>query len=381
MTGMHRGVGSGNPLIVSAFHTSLVHQFLIIGVVVIVLALAWNVARAIQFRRQAATHGGDAEHASPGWASRRRASCFGCCSASSGPWTGCSSCSPSMPIGLPGGVLSPAASGAPGWVQHVVNVGVTVWSNHPITAAASAVWIQLGIGIGLLVAPRGVWSRAAGLVSAGWGLVVWVFGEALGGLFTPGASWLFGLPGAALFYVVAGLLLALPEASWRTAALGRRLLRCLGALFVAMGVVQAWPGRGFWAGRAAHHAAPGLVTAMASQMSQIPQPGVLASAVRAFGGFDAEHGWGVNLFVVIALLGIGVCLLTGERRLARIGVLAAVVVCLADWVLVQDFGFFGGIGTDPNSMLPTSFLLVVGYLAMIAPAAVQAPRGLGVAGR
>jgi cytochrome oxidase Cu insertion factor (SCO1/SenC/PrrC family) len=373
MTGMHRGVGSGNPLIVSAFHTSLVHQFLIIGVVVVVLALAWNAVRAFQFRRQAASPAANVDaHLARGGEPQARVVLrllFGAL------WTldGLLQLQPSMPIGLPGGVLSPAASGAPDWVQHVVNVGVTLWSNHPITAAASAVWIQLGIGIGLLVAPRGAWSRSAGMVSAGWGLVVWVFGEALGGLFTPGSSWLFGLPGAALFYVVAGLLLALPEASWRTAALGRRLLRCLGALFVAMGVLQAWPGRGFWAGRATHHAAPGLVTSMASQMAQVPQPGVLASAVRSFGSFDAEHGWGVNLFVVIALLGIGVCLLSGERRLARVGVLAAIVVCLANWVLVQDFGFFGGVGTDPNSMLPTSFLLVVGYLAMVAPAAAQAP--------
>ena len=89
-------------------------------------------------------------------------------------------------------------------------------------------------------------------------------------------------------------------------------------------------------------------------MAQVPQPGVLASVLRSFASFDAEHGWGVNLFVVIALLSIGACLLTGERRLVRVGVVAGVVVCLANWVLVQDLGFFGGVGTDPNSMLPTS---------------------------
>jgi cytochrome oxidase Cu insertion factor (SCO1/SenC/PrrC family) len=45
-------------------------------------------------------------------------------------------------------------------------------------------------------------------------------------------------------------------------------------------------------------------------------------------------------------------------------VIAAVVLCLADWVLVQDFGFLGGLGTDPNSMIPTIFLLAGGYLAL-----------------
>ena len=90
-----------------------------------------------------------------------------------------------------------------------VNFGATIWSNHPVTAAAATVWIQVGIGVFLLVAPRGYWSRSARAVSAGWGLVVWVFGEAFGGIFAPGASWLFGAPGAVLFYVVAGVLVAL----------------------------------------------------------------------------------------------------------------------------------------------------------------------------
>jgi cytochrome oxidase Cu insertion factor (SCO1/SenC/PrrC family) len=372
MTGMRRGVGSSNPLVVSAFHTSLAHQFLLIGLIVVVLALGWNAVRAIQFRHQAA--GAPAPAAPLHQLAEPQARLilrllFGAL------WTldGLLQLQPSMPIGLPGGVLSPSASGAPDWVQHVVNVGVTVWSNHPITAAASAVWIQLGIGIGLLVAPRGTWSRCAGLASASWGMVVWVLGEAFGGLLTPGGSWLFGLPGAALLYVVAGALLSLPESSWRTPALGRRLLRGLGALFVAMGVLQAWPGRGTWAGHATAHGAPGLVTAMASVMAQVPQPHVLASAVRSFGSFDGAHGWGVNLFVVSALLLIGGCLLSAERRLASFGVIAGVVLCLATWVLVQDWGFFGGVGTDPNSMLPTCFLLVVGYLAMVAPAQAQAP--------
>ena len=31
---------------------------------------------------------------------------------------------------------------------------------------------------------------------------------------------------------------------------------------------------------------------------------------------------------------------------------------LADWVLIEDFGVFGGTGTDPNSMLPLLLLLV-----------------------
>ena len=87
-------------------------------------------------------------------------------------------------------------------------------------AGASAVWIQVGIGIWLIVAARGPLSRLAGLVSVGWGLVVWVFGEAFGGIFAPGLTWLFGAPGAVLIYAVAGALIALPERAWHTPSAG-----------------------------------------------------------------------------------------------------------------------------------------------------------------
>ena len=103
---------------------------------------------------------------------------------------------PRMAIGLPSQVIEPAAASSPTWVQHVVNWGGTSWSYHPLQAGAAAVWIQVGIGIWLLAAARGPLSRLAGLASAGWGLVVWVFGESFGGIFAPGLTWLFGAPGA-----------------------------------------------------------------------------------------------------------------------------------------------------------------------------------------
>jgi cytochrome oxidase Cu insertion factor (SCO1/SenC/PrrC family) len=40
------------------------------------------------------------------------------------------------------------------------------------------------------------------------------------------------------------------------------------------------------------------------------------------------------------------------------------VFCLADWVLVEDLGFLGGLGTDPNSMIPWILLFSAGYLAL-----------------
>jgi cytochrome oxidase Cu insertion factor (SCO1/SenC/PrrC family) len=84
----------------------------------------------------------------------------------------------------------------------------------------------------------------------------------------------------------------------------------------------------------------------------------------------------VNLFVVVALAVIGAAFLSGRLRLVRPAVIAFVVLCLADWVLIEDFGFLGGLGTDPNSMIPFALLAVSGYLALApepAPAAAPAP--------
>jgi cytochrome oxidase Cu insertion factor (SCO1/SenC/PrrC family) len=49
-------------------------------------------------------------------------------------------------------------------------------------------------------------------------------------------------------------------------------------------------------------------------------------------------------------------------------------------VLIEDFGFFGGLGTDPNSMIPMLLLIVAGFLALTpAPAAAASPAPAAVA--
>ncbi len=260
-------------------------------------------------------------------------------------------------------------------MQHVVNWAGTSWSYHPIQAGASAVWIQVGIGVWLIAARRGPWSRLAGLASLGWGLVVWVFGEAFGGIFAPGLTWLFGAPGAVLFYCAAGMLIALPERHWRTPQLGRTILAVLGAFFIGMAVLQAWPGRGFWQGTPHGHS--GTLAGMVRSMAATPQPALFAAWVRGFASFTAAHGFAVNLFAVIALAAVGAGLAAagaGQPKLLRLTVIAAVVLCLADWVLIEDFGFFGGLGTDPNSMIPMVLVVVAGYLALTrAPVPVTEP--------
>jgi cytochrome oxidase Cu insertion factor (SCO1/SenC/PrrC family) len=349
---MNSGLDPNDPVIVAAFRSALLHQGGIALAIVVFLLLLWATARTWRTAPPAAT-GMPAAREVP--ARRLLRIGFGLI------WIldGLLQAQPKMAAGLPSLVIAPTAASSPSWVQHVVNWAGTIWSYHPIQAGAASVWIQIGIGAWLLVAVRGPWSRLAGAASVSWGLVVWVFGEAFGGIFTQGLSFLSGAPGAVLIYVVAGALIAMPEKAWRSARLGRLLLSGIGLFFIGMAVLQAWPGRGFWQG-----GKNGSLTGMIGEMVSTPQPHYLHQIVSGAESFSAAHGWAVNLFAVIVLAALGVLFLSGQRWLIRYAVWFGVFFCLADWLLVQDLGFLGGVGTDPNSMIPMILLFGAGYLAL-----------------
>ena len=365
MPGMNSGLNAADPTVVAAFRAALLHQGLIALAIFAVLSVVW-----VSVRGQAENATGAAArvaHPEPAGHQVLRIG-FGLL------WLfdGILQAQPRMAVGLPSQVIEPTAASSPHWVQHLVNWAGTTWSYHPVQAGASAVWIQIGIGLWLLAAPRGLSARLAGLAALAWGLVVWVFGESFGGIFAPGLTWLFGAPGAALVYAVAGALLALPDRSWRTPRLGRAVLRGLGLFLVGMAVLQAWPGRGFWQGHLGGQ--PGTLAGMVQSMAGTSQPRFLASLVSGFGALVSDHGFAVNLVAVVALAVIGACFLTGRREVARPALAAFLALCFADWVLVEDFGFLGGLGTDPNSMIPMALLAAGGFLALTpAPAEVTAP--------
>lgn len=372
MPGMNTGLNAGDPAVVAAFRRVLEHQAVIALAIFAVLGFGWLASRLL--RPSADARPGPARRPSGLPAGRQLLAVgFG------NLWLfdGFLQLQPKMALGLPSQVIEPTAASSPSWVQHVVNWAATAWSYHPTQAAAAAVWIQVGLGIWLLAAPRGAMSRLAGLASAGWGLVVWVFGESFGGIFAPGLSWLSGAPGAAAIYVAAGVLLALPDSAWRSPRLGRCCLAGLGVFLAGMAVLQAWPGRGSWQGTV--HGQPGVLAGMAQAMSLTPQPGFLAGWLVAFAHFDQAHGFAVNLVVVTALAVSGTAFASGRSQLIRPALAGFAVLCLADWVLVQDLGFLGGLGTDPNSMIPLILLAVGCYLALTRPTT-QAAEAAGVVG-
>jgi cytochrome oxidase Cu insertion factor (SCO1/SenC/PrrC family) len=357
---MNSGINVSDSQVVSAFMSALLHQGLIALLIFATLVVTWVTARElITGGSRAAEEAARAARAPEPAGRELLRTGFGII------WLfdGILQAQPKMAVGLPSQVIEPTAASSPHWVQALVNWGGTNWSYHPIQVGAAAVWIQVGIGVWLLAARSGWLSRAAGLASIGWGLVVWAFGESFGGVFAPGLSWLTGAPGAVLIYVIAGALIALPDRAWHTRRLGQFVVAGTGLFLIGMAVLQAWPGRGFWQGGSASQ--PGSLASMTGSMSQLSQPSFLASLVRGFTTLDETHGFAVNLLVVIALAGIGLAFVSLRPALLRPALIAFGVLCLADWVLVQDFGFLGGLGTDPNSMIPMILLVTGGYLALV----------------
>ena len=377
MPGMNSGLNPASPILVSAFRSALLQQWVIVALIFLLLLIAWGATRTAMSGSLTGTLRGGTAAAGQAWREPRARRVLRVGFGILWLFDGLLQAQPQMAGGLADQVIRPSAATSPGWVRQLVNWGVTVWDYHPVSAAAATVWIQVGIGLWLIVAVRGRSARAAGLAGVAWGLIVWVFGESFGGIFAPGLTVLFGAPGAALLYAAAGALVALPERAWDGPRLCRLLSAVTGAFFLGMTLLQAWPGRGFWQGTP--HGKPGSLAVMIDDMAGTAQPHPIEAVVSGFGNFTAAHGFAVNLAVVIALalIGAGLCAAAflagrGSRAGARLGLLtvgAAVVFCLADWLLVEDLGFFGGLGTDPNSMVPLVVLLAAGYLGMA-----QAPR-------
>jgi cytochrome oxidase Cu insertion factor (SCO1/SenC/PrrC family) len=365
--GMTSGVHTNDPVLQAAFWSALLRQVGIIAVLFLALLLAYGLLRR---RFAGAPAPATADMAAEPRARRILRVSFGIL------WVvdGILQVQPQMAAGLPSQVVQPAASSSPGWVQAVVNAGGTIWSFHPVQAAAAAVWIQVGIGLWMLASRDGWSSRLAGLSGAAWGLIVWVFGEAFGAIFAPGLSWLSGAPGAVTLYIVAGVLLVLPARAWTGHTLGRLLLAGTGACWLGLALLQAWPGRGYWQG-----GDDGTLTSMIEDMAGLAQPAPQARMINGVAAFTSAHGFEVNLVAVatLALAGLGLiagagwpagparlrAALPARPRVLRIVIPAATALCLIVWVLIQDLGVPGGLGTDPNSMVPWVVLLWTGYRA------------------
>lgn len=256
---------------------------------------------------------------------------------------------PSMPLGLANDVIAPAAQGTPQWLHALMYTGIGMWNAHPVALAVATAWLQVGLGILLLVS-NGALGRIAGALSAAWAALIWLVGNGAGGIFSSTSSFLVGWPGATFFYVVAGIWLALDYDRFNR-SFARVTTRGLGIVLILAALVQALPNREFWHGGNAN----GL-TAMSSFMVKTSQPHWVAWIVTRVGVIAGTMGGGFNLIIILWLIITAIGLWISTRRTWRWPTRSLVIGALLLWVVGEDLSIFGGLATDVNSMLPLAWL-------------------------
>lgn len=255
----------------------------------------------------------------------------------------------SMPLGLANAVVAPMSRSTPSALRTLIGYFVNLWNSHPITLASGVAWLEIGLGLLLLVS-NGLTGRVAGSVSALWAALVWLVGEGAGGLFVHGATILFGWPGAALFYAYAGAWLALDSARFRNSfSLVTR--RSLAVVLALAAVEQALPPAGFW-----HGGPTNALTQMTSYMSAIEQPQWLASLVRGAGSLASTMGGGLNVVILLWLVVSALGLWLSAPLARRWPVYTVVAGCVVLWLVAQDTGLFGGLSTDVNTLAPLALV-------------------------
>lgn len=264
------------------------------------------------------------------------------------------------------GLWAPVAQGNPGWLADLVHWSIALarpWL--PVFNSLIAA-TQLVIGV-LLLSGRSRLVRAGLWASLGFGLLVWVCGEGMGGLLAGGANLLAGAPGSALLYSLGSAALLLPESAWRRLRRGYGLdpLQAATAVLLLAGAV--------WQCAAPNWTGFGL-SAPAANNFMLPQPGLLRSALGAASGVAMAAPVLTNALLVGALLAsaLGVTFAPQSTAVAA-GTLLLLAVL---WVCGQDAGLlFSGGATDPNTMPLLALFVLALWRARSAPAA-AGPQGL-----
>lgn len=268
----------------------------------------------------------------------------------------------SMPRQFVPMVIEPALTGQPAWIVHLGRFAVNLWSLHTVSTDAFTVFVQVAIGLALIFGGDSIMAKCGLGVSIVWGLSVWVFGEAMGGIFGRPATFLSGAPGAVLVYVVAAVvLLAIPPRRWSDQSVGRTAGSAVGGLLVATACLQALPWEGFW--RA------GTLSAVFVNAASNSQPSLLSAPITAVAHLARAHPDPVNAVFVLVPAVLGIWLLA--RRRERSALAATAVWLFVTWWLGMDFGVVGGVGPDPNIAVPVGIFVAVAWIGLMSRLSVQ----------
>lgn len=235
-------------------------------------------------------------------------------------------------------LLVPLLVGQPRPITALMRAGMHLWQLHPLTWDIGIIWLQILLGVLILLGADTGWRRIALWLSIGWGLIVWVGGEGLGSLLS-GGSWFIGSPGSVALYAAVAILLLLPPTRWSSPKFRDVIRKVIAALWALFAFLQAWPGAGWWS--------PAKLSTDILTQAQMAQPGFISAPLYALAHLVARdpklwNGIFVALFCLLALV-------WGISRPTRLTWLITVVSTIGLWWFGQDLGVFGGMGTDPNS--------------------------------
>jgi hypothetical protein len=239
-------------------------------------------------------------------------------------------------------IIEPATAGNP-----LVVAGSATWASHVmlkhiVIYNAIFATIQLLIAAGILFRAT---VRPALAASIAWALLVWWFGESLGGILI-GTSPLAGVPGGVLLYALIAALL------WPAAGTpGPRLTSPatsgrLGARTACLLWLALWGSFSYYLLLPANRS-PDAIAGLFSVTDG--QPGWVAVIMNALSGLASGRGLEISvvLAVLCALVGVGIF----ARRTTKSAVVMAAALGLLFWIAEGFGGIFTGQGTDPNTGL------------------------------
>jgi hypothetical protein len=244
------------------------------------------------------------------------------------------------------GIILPASHDQPGiiggpvvWIANLVEPRVALFN-------AGAATVQALIGLGLLYWPT---VKVSLLVSFVWASGIWIAGEGLGMIFTGTASPLTGAPGAALLYLLAGLICWPARSAVGQARRDVATRWCWSAVWLGSALLWLLPANN---GAASIHDAIAAAPAGTSWLSRI-----LTSLAHATTG----RGTTIALALAAVSICIGASLLQRWHTSFFLGL--AIAVSASYWIAGQGFGgVLTGQATDPGTA-PVMILIASMLLA------------------
>ncbi len=270
-------------------------------------------------------------------------------------------------------VVQPAIQGQPGFLRVLMNYGTHLFLLSPVIFNILFALTQLTLGVLILLRRT---TKIGLMLSIPWALIVWIFGEGLGGILSGHTLLLMGAPGAAVLYAI--LAMATISTSHKQKKQVAFWLALVWVFLWSAGTVyQLLPGQNStsdissiigansvaapkWLASIDIHTANyinnfGGRNSSQSTPAQSGNPMSMTNAqmVHMTSEINTSSGSNPSFLFILLLAGLQFCigigvLFPGMRR--RLAISAGICLSLIFWIVGESLGgYFTGFATDPNS--------------------------------